>query len=73
MNLIKCNENSTLVNIDNVASIYPNISPDTNKRPHKIYFTHAAMNSHENMETVWEFYCIDRFYSVLSALEPKII
>ena len=73
MNLIRCNENETLVNMDNVSYVYPAKSPDINKRKHQIYFVHIAMNADECMETIWSFSGINEFSRVLSALEAKTL
>ena len=69
MNLIKCKENVESVNLDNVCYIYPSISPDTSKRPHKIFFMFSAMNSEECMECIWVFGDIESFNRVLGSIQ----
>lgn len=72
-NFIKAKGQSTIVNLDKVASIFPSPnkkSPYAHKKTlHKIYFIFESMNNEETLEEVWEFGNKDEYDKVMSFLE----
>ncbi len=69
--LIRCKENTEIVNINNVINVHPVEPTISGDEPYKIYFVYTEAETGRSAETTWRFSDAVAFNRVLAALEVK--